>query len=150
MQLEGEYQINCSQAAAWRFISDPQQIVQCLPDLQELDLKDSTHFTVKVKVGMAFVRGTFKFDFTLLDQAPPAHSRFEANGKGAGVSVRLQAVIDLKETGPTSTELSWKSDVELGGLLGEVSLSLIQRSADNFTREFFSCIKGKLEAHAEP
>jgi carbon monoxide dehydrogenase subunit G len=147
MHLEGQYDINCPQAAAWRFISDPQQVAQCLPDLQRLDLKDSNHFTVLVKVGVAFVSGTFRFDFTLLDQRPPTHSRFEAVGKAAGVSVRLQAAMDLKENGPTRTELSWKCDVELGGLLGEVSPSLIQGSVNKFTGEFFSCIRTKLEAH---
>ena len=148
MHLEGTYKIKCSQSDVWKFISDPQQISQCLPDLQKLDLKDSTHFTVTVKVGITFLRGAFRFDFTLLDQTPPTHSRFEAVGKGAGVSVRLHAAMDLMENEPAVTELSWKCDVELGGLLGEVSPSLIERSADEFTREFFSCIKSKLEAHS--
>lgn len=111
-------------------------------------MKDNSHFSVTVKVGIAFVRGTFKFDFTLLDQMPPTHSKFEAVGKGAGVSVRLQALIDLRETQPATTELSWKSDVQLGGLLGEISPSLIQGSTDKFTREFFDCIIGKLESNA--
>jgi carbon monoxide dehydrogenase subunit G len=146
MHLEGEYSIKCPQAAAWKFISDPRELAQCLPDLQRLDVKDSTHFSVAVKVGMAFVRGTFRFDFTLLDQEPPSHSRFEAVGKGAGVSVRLQAALELKETETATTQLSWKCDLELGGLLGEISPSLIQGSADKFTRDFFSCIKSKLES----
>jgi carbon monoxide dehydrogenase subunit G len=48
--LEGTFKINCPQAAVWKFISDPQEIAQCLPDLQKLDLKDDTHFTVTIKV----------------------------------------------------------------------------------------------------
>ena len=55
--------------------------------------------TVSVKVGIAFVRGNFRFDFTLLDQKPPSHSKFDAVGKGAGVSVRLTASMDLNEVG---------------------------------------------------
>jgi len=145
MHLEGTYKIECPQAAVWKFISDPQQIGQCLPGLERLDLKDDNHFTITVKVGIAFLRGTFRFDFTLLDQAPPTHSRFSAVGKGAGVSVRLEAAMDLKENERATTELIWKCDVEVGGLLGEVSPSLIRGSADVFTRELFSCIKSKLE-----
>jgi len=148
VRLEGKFEINCDPGAAWKFISDPQQIAQCLPDLQRLDVRDNTHFTVLVRVGMAFIRGTFKFDFTLLDQTAPTHSKFEAIGKGAGVSIRLQATIDLKETKHATTELSWNSDVALGDLLGEVSPSLIQGGAHNFTREFFSCIKSELESQA--
>jgi carbon monoxide dehydrogenase subunit G len=148
LHLEGNYGISRSQATVWDFISDPKQIAHCLPDLQSLDVKDRTHFSVTVKVGIAFVRGTFKFDFTLLDQTPPSHSKFEAVGRGAGVSVRLDATMDLKETAKAMTELNWKCDAQLGGLLGEVSPSLIRASADKFTRDFFECIRVKLESHS--
>lgn len=132
----------------WSFISDPDAIAHCLPDLQTLEVKDSKTFTVTVKVGIAFVRGSFKFDFTLLDQDPPSHSRFEAMGKGAGVSVRLTATLDLKEADANSTELGWKTDAELGGLLAEISPSLIQSSTSKFTQQFFECVKTKLELQA--
>lgn len=145
MNLEGSFTIKCPRTQVWKFISDPQQIARCLPDIQHLEVKDEAHFSVTVKVGIAFVRGTFKFDFTLLDQAPPSHSKFEAVGKGAGVSIKLQAVMDLSEAQPTTTQLSWKAEAQLGGLLSEVSSSLIQGSTDKFTREFFECIKAKLE-----
>lgn len=139
-----------AQAKVWEFISDPEKIAHCLPDVQSLTVKDSRTFTVVVKVGIAFVRGDFKFDFTLLDQTPPSHSRFEAFGKGAGVSIKLIASIDLKSKSEDSTELSWKSDVELGGLLGEISPSLIQSSTNKLTQQFFQFAKEKLESNPQP
>ena len=145
MHLEGSYTLRSPRTRVWSFISDPQKIAQCLPDLQSIDLKDSKSFSVTVKVGMAFVRGSFKFDFTLQDQIPPSHSSFEAIGKGAGVSVRLTASIDLKEIDANSTELSWKTDAQLSGLLSELSPSLLQSSTNKFTEQFFECVKTKLE-----
>ncbi len=55
--------------------------------------------------------------------------------------------MDLKEISADSTELAWKSEVQLGGLLGEISPSLIQNSTDKMTRQFFDCIKAQLELH---
>jgi carbon monoxide dehydrogenase subunit G len=98
-----------------------------------------------MKVGIAFVRGNFKFDFNLLDQTPPSHSKFEAMGKGAGVSVKLTASMDLQELEPSSTGLAWKADAELGGLLGEISPSLIQNSTTKMTQQFFECVRMKLQ-----
>ncbi len=146
MHLEGTYLLKNPRARVWDFISKPEQIASCLPDLQSLEVKDSKTFTVTVKVGIAFVRGSFRFDFTLLDQKPPYHSRFEATGKGAGVSVRLAASMDLNEVDAETTELTWKTDAELGGLLGEISPSLIQNSTNKFTQQFFDCVKSKLES----
>ncbi len=147
MHLEGTYVLNCPRNDVWKFISDPQQIAHCLPDLQSLEVKDGNHFVATVKAGIAFVRGTLKFDFTLIDQTPPSHSMFEAVGKGAGVSLRLNATIDLNEIGTDTTELVWKTEVQLGGLLGEISPSLIQNSTDKMTHQFFECIKAQLEPH---
>ncbi len=148
MHLEGTYLLKTPRERVWIFISDPEEIAHCLPDLQSFEMKDSKTFTVTVKVGISFVRGSFKFDFALLDQDPPSHSKFEAVGKGAGVSVRLTATIDLREVDANSTELSWKTDAELGGLLGEISPSLIQSSTHKFTEQFFACVRMKLESQA--
>jgi carbon monoxide dehydrogenase subunit G len=145
MHLEDSHVLKRPRAQVWEFISNPDKIAKCLPGLERLEVKDARTFSVTVKVGIAFVRGSFRFDFTLLDQNPPTHSRFEAKGKGAGVSVRLNATMDLKEVDANTTQLSWKTDAELGGLLGEISPSLIQNSTNKITQEFFDCIKAKLE-----
>ena len=146
MHLEGTYILNKPREEVWQFISKPEEIAKSLPDLQSLEVKDSKTFTVNVKVGIAFVRGDFRFDFNLLDQKPPSHSKFEAVGKGAGVSVRLTANMDLNEGAAGTTELAWKTDAELGGLLSEISPSLIQNSTNRFTKQFFDCVKSKLES----
>jgi hypothetical protein len=83
LHSEGTYVLNCPRENVWKFLSDPQQIAQCLPDLQSLDVKDNRTFTVTVKIGLAFVRGSFKFDFTLIDQTPPSHCKFEAISRSA-------------------------------------------------------------------
>jgi len=146
MHLEGRYLLKAPQVQVWDFVSKPEEIAKCLPDLQSFEMKDSHSFTVTVKVGISFVRGNFKFDFTLLDQRPPSHSKFEAIGRGAGVSVRLSASMDLKATEDDETELEWQADVEMGGLLAEISPSLIQGSTSRFTQQFFDCVKSKLES----
>jgi len=146
LHLQGTYILNRPREEVWQFISKPEEIARCLPDLQSLEVKDSKTFTVSVKVGIAFVHGSFKFDFTLLDQKSPSHSKFEAVGRGAGVSVRLTANLDLKEIDAGTTELAWTTDAELGGLLSEIPLSLIQNSINKFTKQFFDCVKSKLES----
>ena len=146
MHIEGTYTLPISRDKVWGFITDPEKIAHCLPDLQSLKVADSKHFSATLKVGIAFVRGNFKFDFTLLDQTPPSQSKFEAFGRGAGVSVKLTSSMDLQELGPSTTGLSWKADAELGGLLGEISPSLIQNSTNKMTQQFFECVRTNLQS----
>jgi carbon monoxide dehydrogenase subunit G len=146
MHLEGLYALNINRANVWDFISDPQKFGPCLPELQSLEVIDSKTFKVKVKVGIAFVRGSMKFDFILPAQDPPAYIKYEGKGKGAGTSVNLAVEIHLSEKSPETTELSWVANAEFGGLLGEMSESLVQKSTTKFTQQFFENVKSKLEA----
>ena len=57
------------------------------------------------------------------------------------MSVNLSASIQLVESGNGTTQLNWNSDADLGGLLAELSPSLIKNSTDKFTREFFDSVK---------
>ena len=146
MHLEGIYTLKTARIKVWDFISDPKEIAKCLPGLEKFEARDTKSFSVTLKVGISFVKGDFKFTFNLLEQTPPSNSRFEAIGKSAGVSVHLIASIDLHELEPTVTELAWKADTELGGLLVELSPSLLELSTSKFTQNFFECVKTKLEA----
>jgi carbon monoxide dehydrogenase subunit G len=145
VHIEDSYVLDAGRSNVWGFISDPNKFGPCLPELQNLEVLDPKTFKVKVKVGILFVRGSLKFDFVLRDPNPESHVEYEGLGKGAGVSVKLHVKIDLKEKDPTTTELAWVADAELGGLLGEISPSLIQKSTGKFTQQFFSCVKSKLE-----
>jgi len=141
MHLEGSYNLAAPVAKTWEFVSNPEKIANCLPGLEHFELRDSKNFIVTLKVGISFVRGSLHFSFKLLDQIPPSYSRFEATGKGAGVSVNLSASMQLVDSGNGTTQLNWNSDADLGGLLAELSPSLIKNSTDKFTREFFDSVK---------
>jgi len=145
MHLEGRHVLESPRERVWNFISNPSEVAQCLPGLESFQLKDEKSFSVSVKVGIAFVSGTFKFDFALLDQNPPSHCKFEAKGKGAGVSVKLKGEMLLEQLNLGSTEVTWKTDVELGGLLAEVSPSLIQNSTVKMMQQLFECLRAKIE-----
>jgi len=146
MHIQGSYRLNAPIKKAWDFVSNPENIGNCLPGLEHLEVKDPENFNVTVKVGISFVHGSFKFTFKLLNQTPPSHSKFEAIGKGAGVSVKLNATMHLVDLSNNATQLNWQADADLGGLLTELSPSLIQNSADKFTKDFFDCLKRKVES----
>jgi carbon monoxide dehydrogenase subunit G len=149
MNLQGSYVLHANEQRVWDFMSDPKKFGNCLPELQSLEVVDDKTFRVTVRVGMLFFRGKLKFDFTIQERSPPTHTRFEGVGKGAGVSVRLDVNVDLKsqdDPAVAGTELSWRADAQLGGLLSEISPSLLQSNTSKFTRQFFECVKAKVEA----
>ena len=49
----------------WAFVTDPEKVGHCLPDVVEVTVHDPTHFEAVVQVGVGPVRGKFKFKFEL-------------------------------------------------------------------------------------
>lgn len=149
MHLEGVCTLSAARLEVWNFVSTPELIAKCLPGLMKFEKIDEKSFKVTVKVGISFVRGDFNFTFNLLDQTPPSHSQFEAYGKSAGVSVHLNSSIDLREIDISRTELLWRADSAMEGLLTELSPSLLQSSTKKFTQDFFNNLKAKLERNSD-
>jgi len=146
MLLTGSYTLKADLEKVWNFISNPKEIANCFPGLVEFKPIDGRSFTVTVRVSMSIIKGDFKLTFSLLDQTPPTHSEFEATGRGAGISIQMKTSIDLSEPQTHTTELSWKSNVEIGGLLGELSPGLIQSSAEKIMNGFFDSVRSKVES----
>jgi carbon monoxide dehydrogenase subunit G len=145
MHLEGKFELSSPRPQVWDFLSDPKKFGPCLPELEELELSGENSFKVIVKVGMLFFRGKLKFDFTINEENPPSRVKFEGVGRGAGVSIKLFVNVDLFEKANQTTELVWSAEAELGGLLAEISQSVLENSTAKFTLQFFQCVKSKLE-----
>jgi len=149
MHLEGKYLLQASRNDVWQLVSNPEKVAKCLPGLQQFEVKDPNTFVVTLQAGISFFKANFKFTFTLLDQNPPSHVRFQADGGGAGVSIKMDTTMDLSDPQPESTEMSWKTDTEMRGPFGELSPSLLRNNTGGFSEQFMSCIKRQLEIPRE-
>jgi carbon monoxide dehydrogenase subunit G len=145
MRFQGDLTIEAPRQRAWEFLSDPQQLAQCAPDLRSLRIVDDQRFTVVVRAGVGAVKGNYTFDVTWLERLAPERARVQARGKLPGSAVDLQALMVLSDQGGTATNLHWEADVTFRGLIASVGGRLLQGAADKTTREIYACIKAKLE-----
>ena len=74
LQYTGEEKIPAAFDTVWAFVSDPDKVGHCLPEVVEVTVQDATHFDAVVKVGVGPVRGKFKMKVELLPDAAPAAS----------------------------------------------------------------------------
>ena len=73
LQYTGEEQIPADKATVWTFVTDPDRVGRCLPDVVDVTVHDPTHFDAVVKVGVGPVRGKFKFKFEFMPDRPAPH-----------------------------------------------------------------------------
>ena len=144
MRFSGTERIPASRARVWQFLTDPNAVAQCVPDVEGLEIVDPARFKATVKAGIGPVRGKFGFDVAWQELTEPSRARLSAQGKTGGSAVSVDSTMDLAEAGAEATDLAWSADVVVHGMIASVGARLLDGFAKKQTEQFFGCIRGKL------
>ncbi len=142
--LEGKYDLTVPREKVWELIVDPSKIGKCLPDLKTLEIESENKFVALIRVGVGPIRTDFKFKIEIVGKEPPSRVRLKAMGSGSGNSVNLDLAIELRDI-PIGSELSYKSDVRIGGMMVGLGQRLIGDATEKTVAGVFECIKKQLE-----
>jgi carbon monoxide dehydrogenase subunit G len=132
----------------WAFVTDPERVSRCGPDVQRVDVIDPTHFKVVARAGVGPIRTTFALDVVFTELHAPDHASVRARGQAPGSAVEMTNTLDLSEPTSGRTTLRWASEVTVSGMIASVGARLMQGAADKVTQQVFACIKEQLEAPA--
>lgn len=146
MHFDGTFDVKASREKVFSILMDPNQISQCMPDLQKLDVKSPDDYTAIVKAGVSFIKGDFNLHFLVVEKTPPSHAKMTAHGTGIGSTVDMEMFIDLAEAAAGGTSMKWAADAKIGGRIASVGQRLIQSQAEKIIKNLFDCLQGKLEA----
>jgi len=126
----------------WEFIVDPGKIGKCLPDLKTLQVESADKFVAIIRVGVGPIRTDFKFRIEIIGKEPVNRVRLRAVGSGSGSSITLDTTIDLEEI-PDGSQLVYRSDVKVAGVMASLGQRLIKETADKTISGIFECIKNQ-------
>ena len=84
MQFEGSVPIKAPREKVWAFVIDPDQVGQCGPGVETIEVVDDTHFKATAKVGIGFISARFNvnMEFAELDAAGPRRDQGPRPGAG--------------------------------------------------------------------
>jgi uncharacterized protein len=144
MQLQGKFEIPTGVDKVYNFISDPAQIIQCVPGLQDYKVGENKRISASVKVSFGFIRSVFQATSKVVKEDPVAHTAtLELNGSGSGSG--FNGLVDIVVKGSDATsEVSWSADVNVSGPLGSLAKPLIQGTVKKMVDDLFGCVKAKL------
>ena len=145
MRFSGTERIAAPRQEVWQFLTDPQVVARCVPDVDSLEVVDSAHFKAQVRAGIGPVRGKFGFDVAWKELREPDHAHMTAQGKTPGSAVTVDSTMDLAETAPEETELTWNADVIVHGMIASVGARLLDGFAKKQAEQFFGCIRRSLD-----
>jgi carbon monoxide dehydrogenase subunit G len=146
MHFEGSVPIKASREEVWAFVTDPDQVGQCGPGVEKIDVVDATHFKAAAKVGVGFISARFNVNMEFAELEAPHRAVIKAHGQAPGSAVDATAEMRLSDGPDGSTVMDWNADVTLSGTLASVGARMIEGTATKMIGQTFECMRSKLEA----
>lgn len=145
MQFSGSVDINAPRDRVWAFVLDPNQVGQCGPGVESIEVVDDTHFKASAKVGIGFITARFVVNMEMAEQQPPDRAVIKAHGQAPGSAVDATASMQLSGPADGPTRMDWSADVALSGTLASLGGRMIEGTANKMIGQTFTCMKSKLE-----
>lgn len=143
MNFEGTYQLATARAQVWDFVTSPEKMGKCLPDLKSLDVESENRFSAVIRVGVGLIRSDFKFKMEIVEKDPPNRLKLKANGSGSRSTANIDLTIQLRELS-SGTEIYYNSDVKISGMMVSLGQRVINDTAEKTIASIFETIKKQL------
>ena len=146
MRFEGSTEINAPRDKVWAYVTDPNQVGQCGPGVESIEVIDDTHFKATAKVGIGFISARFNVNMEFAELTAPDAAIIKAHGQAPGSAVDADASMRLSDGANGGTVMDWSADVNISGTLASVGARLIEGTANKMIGQTFDCMKRALEA----
>jgi carbon monoxide dehydrogenase subunit G len=125
IKFAGAFEVQRKPEEVYDFLTDPQRFAPLLPDFQSISVEDVSHFTVKVNVGISYIKGVADVKMQLAEAQRPTRAQYKGQGSVAGGNVSMVAGFDLAPTGE-GTKVAWQGEAQVFGRLTSVAGGLLE------------------------
>ncbi len=125
IKFGGQFEVKRQPEEVYDFLTDPKKFAPLLPDFQGMTEQDATHFTVKVNVGVSYIKGTAEVKMELAQSERPKRAQYKGQGSVAGGNVSLTAGFDLSPDNG-GTKVAWQGEAQIFGRLTSVAGGLLE------------------------
>jgi carbon monoxide dehydrogenase subunit G len=125
IKFNGEFEVKRKPEEVHDFLTDPNKFAPLLPEFRGMSVQDATHFTVKVNVGVSYIKGTAEVKMELAQAERPRRAQYKGQGSVAGGNVSLIAGFDLSPV-DDGTKVAWQGEAQVFGRLTSVAGGLLE------------------------
>ncbi|HMB82617.1 MAG TPA: SRPBCC domain-containing protein [Terriglobales bacterium] len=125
IKFSGEFEAKKKPEEVYDFLIDPNRFAPLLPEFQSLAVQDAKHFSVKVNVGISYIKGSADVKMELAEADRPRRAQYKGQGAVAGGNVTMVAGFDLTPT-TNGTKVNWQGEAQIFGRLASVAGGLLE------------------------
>jgi len=125
IKFSGAFEVKRKPEEVYDFLTDPKKFAPLLPDYQGMAQQDDKHFTVKVNVGISYIKGIAEMKMELTEADRPKRAQYKGQGSVAGGNVATVSSFDLESAG-NGTKVNWQGEAQIFGRLTSVAGGLLE------------------------
>jgi len=143
MKFTGDFVVHRSREEVYDFLTDPGRFAPLLPEYVGMTMQDPRNFTVKVNVGVSYIKGTAEVKVVLEQADRPVLALYKGQGKLPGGSASVSAGFDLAES-PEGTKVSWTGEALVAGKLTSLAGGLLEPLAKKNIQKLIDGLRAAL------
>jgi carbon monoxide dehydrogenase subunit G len=147
MQLKGDVTIRAPRKKVWDFMTDPEQIGQCAPGVEKIEvIEPLKRYRGVVSVGFGAVKARFSGNVEVLELDEPNYAKIKAHGSATGSVADAVSEMRLSDGPDGTTLVHWTADVTVAGQLASLASRLMVPVSEKLANVFYEQVRKKIES----
>jgi uncharacterized protein len=147
MLLKGDVTIRAPRKQVWDFLTDPNQIGQCVPGVEKIEIiEPDKKYRGIVSVGLGGVKARFNGEVDVLELDEPNRAKLKAHGTATGTAADLLSEMSLSDGADGSTHVHWTADVNVSGQLASLAARLMLPVSQKLSEQFYNEVRRRIES----
>src|SRR5215510_1138836 len=146
MQLKGDVTIKAPRKKVWDFLTDPNQIGQCVPGVEKIEtIEPLKKYRGVVSVGLGSVKARFSGDVDILELNEPNRAKLKAHGTATGSAADAVTEMTMSDGPDGTTVVNWTADINVSGQLASLVSRLMVPVSQKLAAVFYDEVKKRIE-----
>jgi uncharacterized protein len=145
IKFGGEFEVQRSPEEVYDFLTNPEKFGPLLPDFKGMSVQDPTHFTVKVNVGVSYIKGTAEVKMTLAEAERPRRAKYTGQGSVPGGGSNIVAGFDVAGVNG-GTKVTWAGEAQVFGKLASIAGGLLEPLGKKNIQKLIDSLQAALTA----
>ncbi len=146
MNLSGDVTIQAPRKKVWDFMTDPNQIGQCVPGIEKIEtIEEMKRYHGVVSVGLGSVKARFSGEVEIIELDEPNHAKLKAHGTATGSAADAVSQLSLSDGPGDSTLVHWTADINVSGQLASLVSRLMVPVSQKLAAVFYDEVRKRIE-----
>lgn len=150
IQFEDLVEIKGKKDELWEFISDPENLVECIPGAQNVERLSEREYNFEIEQKIGYFTATLDGEAELVEKNEPSWivADGSAYDRGTGSTFDVVAAMEMTTKDEDTIKLAYNADVTVSGGIVTYAVYWIRRVLSSRVDEYFENVKEEFESDA--